>query len=86
MKGLRLFASTNSARCFSLASYHDPESLTWSWLLSWTFPAPDERRHLFRFVDMGPGKQQHRWSLHLLWLGHLSWATQDKMPLRGIAY
>jgi hypothetical protein len=33
MRGLSLFARTNSPRHWNLASWHSPHSLTWSWIL-----------------------------------------------------
>lgn len=81
MRGLRLFSRTNKPSCINLASYHDPRSLTWSWLLSWTFATADERRALLRFNRFEYG--QHKWSLSLLWLGRFSWASQGKMLRRA---
>lgn len=37
MKGLKFFTRTSSSRLFNIAAYHSPHSLTWSWVLSFSF-------------------------------------------------
>jgi hypothetical protein len=35
--GLKLFSRTSAKRTFSVASWHNPKSLTWRWLLHASF-------------------------------------------------
>lgn len=44
MKGLAFFRRTNSARCWTIAAFHSPHSLTWSWILSFSCDGFSERR------------------------------------------
>lgn len=37
MKGFAFFHRTSKRGCYNLAGYHDPRSLTWSWVLSVSF-------------------------------------------------
>src|SRR5690242_3536459 len=46
MKGLALLRRTNDRRCWNIASWHSPHSLTWSWILSLSFPRAGEGRWL----------------------------------------
>lgn len=80
MKGLKFFIRTNDRRILNLASYHDPDSITWSWILSFIRRRADERWHWF-FLHAHRGNQGLRWDLCLLGC-RLHWQTQNKMPYR----
>lgn len=72
MKGLRLFSRTSDSRAWSLASYHSPHSLTWSWSLSFLLFRGDEKR----------------WGWPLGWLCRYNtgWQLGIRVPFAGILY
>lgn len=43
-RGLTVFKKTNMRGCWIVASYHDPESITWSWGLDFRLFRSDENR------------------------------------------
>jgi hypothetical protein len=77
MKGLKFFSRTNDRHWLNLASYHDPESITWSWILSFGTRKPDEP-WIWYFFHAHRGYQGLRWDLCLLSC-KLTWQTQSKM-------
>lgn len=76
MTGLKFFSRTNDGHWWNLASYHDPNSITWSWILSFGTRKPDERWIWFFFHS-----SRRRWDMCFLGL-RLCWQTQSKMPYR----
>lgn len=78
MNGLALFRRTNERRSWNLASYHDPASITWSWVLSFSLLKPGEHR-VWPIFSPWPGVGQTRWSLRVPFVGILRWLTQEKM-------
>lgn len=80
MRGLKFFSRTNDPYLWNLASYHDPKSITWSWILSFMRRKPDERWHWFFFHHYRG--HQSRCDLCLLSC-RLMWQTQSKMPRRS---
>lgn len=80
MRGLKLFSRTNDRRLWNLASYHDPDSITWSWILSFRWRDKAERWHWF-FFHSHRGNQGLRWDLCVLGR-RMMWQTQNKMPRR----
>jgi UDP-N-acetyl-D-mannosaminuronate dehydrogenase len=71
IKGFRMFQRTSSPRVINLASYHDPRSLTWSWILSL---AREEQWH-FGFY---PSVPRGGWCLRVgPW--SIQWQAQEKM-------
>lgn len=80
MKGLRFLSRTNDRRLWNIASYHDPDSITWSWILSFRRRDTDERWHWY-FFHAHRGYQGWRWDLCLMGR-RLIWQTQSKMPYR----
>ena len=55
--GLGLFNRTNSRSLFNIASWHNPRSLTWRWILSVYFRTPTLTPHFYVYGGSGP-----RWS------------------------
>lgn len=43
MRGLRFFRRTSARHSYNIAAYHDPRSLTWSWLVSISFDSWSRR-------------------------------------------
>lgn len=77
MRGLEFFRRTNDPRSFNLASYHDPRSITWSWLICWTWYSADEKRRWFGWARWR--KPYGFWQVNLLKLGTLRYSYQPKM-------
>lgn len=77
MNGLSFFRRTNDRHTVNLASYHDPRSITWSWVLSFSTFKPGEGRiwPLFWFDFLGRG-----FAARIPGVGFLCWQTQEKMP------
>lgn len=44
MQGLKFFSRTSARQTFNLASFHSPHSLTWRWIVSFSFFRGDEAR------------------------------------------
>ncbi len=82
MKGLSLFRRTNDRHIFNLASYHDPASLTWSWIFSFSTFKPGEARlwPVFSLDFLGRG-----WTVRIPLIGFIRWHTQAKMMRRASA-
>ena len=81
--GLSFFRRTNSAGCWNLASFHNPHSLTWSWILSFDLPRTDEGRWLyFSKYRANTGLQ---WSLQVARMC-LRWHRQRPMFYRDLYY
>jgi hypothetical protein len=74
MNGVQFFSKTNVPTSWNLASYHDPRSITWSWLLSFSLFRADEGRVWPLFWRYGDG-----WTARLPFVGFLRWRTQHKM-------
>lgn len=81
MNGLKFFSRTNDRRWWNIASYHDPLSITWSWILSFGTRKPDEPR-IWYFFHAHRGYQGLRWDLCLMNF-RLTWQTQQKMLRRS---
>ncbi len=78
--GLSLFRRTSAPWCYNIVAYHNPRSITWSWVLSFSFFRAEERRvwPLFWRHQIG----QERWGFRIPWLGMVKWLTQEPMPYR----
>ena len=76
MDGLSILRRTSDPRTINLASFHDPASLTWSWILSFGTFRADEARvwPIFRrdYLDRG-------WTVRIPLIGFIRWHTQAKM-------
>lgn len=81
--GLALFTKTSGRRCWNVASFHSPHSLTWSWILSFSLPRADEGRWL-HFISWRTncGRQ---WLLQVARCA-LQWHTQRPMWFRDSYY
>jgi len=77
--GIKFFTRTNDRHWWNIASYHDPKSITWSWLLAFGTRKPDERFNWYFFHSSRTYEGLLRWNLCLLGC-RLSWQTQRKMP------
>lgn len=79
IRGLSLFAKTNSRGCYNIASWHSPHSMTWSWVLSLSLPRRGQGRffHFATFRSTLPTQ----WHLQLMWFT-LSWLRQNPMWYR----
>jgi hypothetical protein len=83
MQGLKLFTRTSGRRCWNIASFHSPHSLTWSWILSLSLPRGDEGRWLhFARWQTNQGRQ---WCLQIARCG-LQWHRQRPMWFRDCYY
>lgn len=81
MKGLKLFSKTNSKGHWNLASYHPPQSLTWTWILSFSLPRGDEGRWLgFHMYKTNQGR---KWLLQIARCA-IRWERQRPMWYRDI--
>lgn len=78
MNGFRLIQQTNDRHTVNLASYHDPKSITWSWVLSVSSFKPGEARFwpIFWRDFLGRG-----WTVRMPMVGFIRWQTQQKMEL-----
>jgi hypothetical protein len=74
--GLQGPGRTNTPGHYVLFSYHDPKSLTWSWLLSWWFTTASWLPWWKVLFGLGP----RRFSIRIPFVGMLSWQMQRKMP------
>jgi hypothetical protein len=83
MQGLKFFTRTSDRRCWNLASYHSPHSLTWSWILSLSLPRPGEGRW-FHFYRTRNNTGLH-WLLQIARIA-LRWQTQRPMFYRDMYY
>lgn len=83
MKGLRFFTKTSDPRCWDLASYHSPHSLTWRWVLSFSLFRDGERKVWPLWF---PYRNNHglQWVLRIPWLGLLRFAQQQPMWFRDL--
>jgi len=82
MNGLSFFRKTSGKRCWNVASYHSPHSLTWSWVLS--FSRDGAERHWWPLIvhfRMNTGSQ---WCLRLPWVGVFVWHRQQPMWFRDM--
>jgi hypothetical protein len=81
MQGLKLFSKTNSKRHWNLASYHPPQSLTWTWILSLSVLSQEEGKWFyFSPIRTNVGLQ---WILTLHRV-RLQWHRQRPMWYRDI--
>lgn len=84
MKGLEFFRKTNCKHLYSLASFHSPHSLTWSWILS-----IDLRRHN-QGNSWRPVFHAHRnnnglqWMLRIPFVCLFQWHRQQPMWYRDM--
>lgn len=79
MKGLALFRRTNQRGLWNLASYHDPKSITWSWILAFALFRGDERR-VWPLWFSHPLSAQMKWGFRIPFMGMITWSVQEKMP------
>lgn len=82
MQGLKLIRRTNSPRCWNLASYHSPHSLTWRWVLTLQLPHSD-------FGRWRPSFSRYRDNNGLQWIASfmrctLQWSVQRPMWYRDM--
>lgn len=83
MTGLKLPSRTSCRSTWNLASYHSPHSLTWSWVVSFSFFRGDERRvrPLWFAYRTNDGLQ---WGFRIPWLGIVQWHRQRPMYYRDL--
>lgn len=82
MKGLRFFTKTSSGS-WNIASYHNPHSLTWSWLLNFSFFRADEGRWRPLWWSYPTNGGPH-WGIRIPLVGLLHWQTQQPMYYRDL--
>ncbi len=81
MRGLKFFTRTSDQRCWNVASYHSPHSLTWSWILSFSLPRGDSGRWLgFWTYEDNAGRQ---WGLQIARC-EVQWRGQQPMWYRDL--
>ena len=78
MQGFALFRRTIDRRTWNIASWHSPHSLTWSWVLSFSFSLP--RGDEGRWIGFHPYRTNHglNW---LVQLGRCSLRFQRQRPM-----
>lgn len=83
MNGLRFFTRTSQQRCWNVASYHSPHSLTWSWVVSLSLFRGDEARvwPLWFSYRTNDGLQ---WGFRIPWLGIVQWHRQRPVYYRDL--
>jgi hypothetical protein len=83
--GLSLFTRTSDPCCFSIASYHSPHSLTWSWSLSFHFFRSGESRWRCRAIA---GSHRHNCGMRAWFcvpvIGVIRWERQHPMYYRDL--
>ena len=84
MRGLSIMHRTNVRGHWTLAAFHHPESITWSWALAWSFFRADEARVWPLFARFRLGQQ--KWMIRLPFVGYLSWASQEVMWRKGTVH
>jgi hypothetical protein len=72
------FFTRDSAGDLILASYHNPRSITWRWLLAWCTYRPGFPRKLGLSIEPKP-RMQGLWRFGLGPLGYLYFARQEAM-------
>lgn len=77
--GLKFCRRTNKRGCYNIAAYHDPRSLTWSWVLSASFDSWSRRSSLGWLV----GKIGKQMWFRIPFVGELRFQWQSKMFKRG---
>ena len=75
MQGLRFFRRTNVPTDWNIAAYHDPDSITWSWCLSFRLFRADEGR----VWPLAFNNYKRGWTVRVPFVGFLDWTTQSKM-------
>jgi hypothetical protein len=81
--GLALFTRTSDRRCWNIASYHSPHSLTWRWLISFSLFRGDEwrARPLWWSFPTSDGLQ---WGFRVPWIGMVRYQQQRPMWFRDL--
>lgn len=74
MQGLKFFTRTSSRNTFNIASYHNPQSWTWRWLLHFSFLREGEARIFPLWYSCGRQR-----GVRIPFLGMFTWATQEPM-------
>ena len=77
MRGLTIFEKTSSKTRWNIAAYHDPLSLTWSWVLAFDRFQADEAR-IFPLCWRLPHGQE-KWGFRIPFVGMITWMAQEKM-------
>ena len=75
--GLKFFTRDNVGGLV-IASYHNPKSITWRWLMAWCFYRGDFPRKWGLSIEPKP-RMQGRWRLGFGPLGYLYFAAQEPM-------
>jgi hypothetical protein len=83
MKTLRLLNRTSDRHTINLASWHSKHSLTWSWILSFSFFRPSEARVLPLFYTYMTN-QGRQWGLRIPFIGAFRWHRQQPMFYRDM--
>ena len=79
--GLAFFKRVSDGVSINLVSYHNPRSITWSWLVCWRPYVSDERR---RWLGWHSWPGRYGWfEIALLKRGRLHFAWQPKMIRRA---
>lgn len=83
MKGLRFFSRTSDQRCFNLAAFHSPHSLTWRWVISFSFFKADERRVRPLWWGYQTNTGSH-WGVRIPFVGMITGMTQRPIWYRDL--
>lgn len=85
MRALRFVGRTSDQRTWNLASWHSPHSMTWRWVISFSFFKADEWR-------VRPLWFSHRnnhglqWGFRIPFIGILHFSQQRPMWFRDLYY
>lgn len=78
--GLHFFTRTSDRRCWNIAAFHSPHSLTWSWILSFSYDGGRIRPHWYGYKDNN-GLQ---WGFRIPLIGFIRWSRQQPMWFRDL--
>lgn len=83
--GLNFFTKTSQRGCWNIASYHNPHSMTWSWIVSFARFRGDEARvrPLWFSYRTNGGLQ---WGFRIPFFGIVSGHRQRPMYFRDLYY
>lgn len=81
--GLNFFRKTSQRGSWNIAAYHNPHSLTWSWVLSLSLFRADEGRVRPLWWSY-PTNQGRQWGFRIPYVGIVSWHRQQPMWFRDM--
>jgi hypothetical protein len=82
--GFSFLNRTNSPRTFGIAAWHSPHSMTWRWLLHWSFFKADERRAHWRLLHWHRNNSGVMAILFIPWAGRFDFQTQQPLWYRDV--